>query len=95
MADSDKYTLVFGPGGTINVVADCNKASGIYKTVGSRMQIQLTPAILAACPSGSLSDQFIKNLGAATLYFTDDGSLYIELFADSGVMKFASAGPAK
>jgi heat shock protein HslJ len=95
VASPDKYTLVFRPDGTFNVVADCNKASGVYKTVGLRMQIQLTPATLATCPSGSRSDQFIKDLETATLYFTDEGFLYIELFADSGVMKFANAGPAK
>ncbi len=95
VANSDKYALVFRPDGTLSVAADCNKASGTYKTVGSLVQIQLTPATLTACSSGSLSDQFLKNLETATLYFIDDDSLYIELFADSGVMKFANAGPAK
>jgi len=34
-------------------------------------------------------------LSGAALYFFDDGNLYIDMFADSGVMKFASGGPAK
>ena len=93
--NSDKYTVVFQTDGKVNITADCNKVSGTYKTVGSRIQIQLGPSTMAACPPGSLSDQFLIGLGGAALYFMDDGNLFIEMFADSGVMKFANGGPAK
>ena len=49
----------------------------------------------AACPAGSWSDDFLQNLDGAALFFMEDGNLYIELFADSGVMKFANGGAAK
>jgi len=93
--NSDKYTVVFQTDGKVNITADCNKVGGTYKTVGSRIQIQLGPSTMAACPPGSLSDQFLIGLSGAALYFMDDGNLYIEMFADSGVMKFANGGPAK
>jgi heat shock protein HslJ len=95
IANSDKYTVVFQTDGKVNITADCNKVSGTYKTIGSRIQIQLGPSTMAACPPGSLSDQFLVGLRGAALYFMEDGNLYIEIFADSGVMKFASGGPAK
>jgi len=44
----------------------------------------------AMCPPGSLSDQFVKNLNAAGVWFVHDGDLYIDLFADSGTMRFAA-----
>jgi len=93
--NSDKYTVVFQTDGKVNITADCNKVGGTYKTVGSRIQIQLGPSTMAACPPGSMSDQFLIGLSGAALYFMDDGNLYIEMFADSGVMKFANSGPAK
>jgi heat shock protein HslJ len=91
----DKYTVVFQTNGQVNITADCNKVGGTYKTVGSRIQIQLGPSTMAACPPGSMADPFLAGLSGAALYFMDDGNLYIEIFADSGVMKFANGGPAK
>jgi heat shock protein HslJ len=93
--NSDKYTVVFQTDGKVNITADCNKVGGTYKTVGSRIQIQLGPSTMAACPPGSMADQFLIGLSGAALYFIEDGNLYIEMFADSGVMKFANGGPAK
>jgi heat shock protein HslJ len=91
----DKYTVVFQTNGQVNITADCNKVGGTYKTVGSRIQIQLGPSTMAACPPGSMADQFLVGLSGAALYFMDDGNLYIDMFADSGVLKFANGGPAK
>ncbi len=90
-----KYAVVFKADGKVEITADCNKAAGTYKLQGSRIQVQLGPATLAACPPGSMADQFLASLGSATLHFLDGDALYIELFADSGVMKFANGGPVK
>ena len=38
----------------------------------------------AACPPDSRSDQFVRLLGGAALYFFADGNLHIDLFADGG-----------
>lgn len=90
-----KYALVFQPDGKVQITADCNKATGVYKVQGSRIQIQVGPGTRVACPAGSLSEQFLENIGSAALYFFDGGALYVGLFADSGVMKFADGGPAR
>ena len=95
VANSDKYSVVFKPDGTLSIVADCNRASGTYKINGSQMQIKLDATRQAACPAGSLSSQFLKNLQASVLYFMDNGALFIDLAADTGTMKFVNAGAAK
>jgi heat shock protein HslJ len=48
---------------------------------------------LAACPEGSRSDDFIKNLGFAAVYFFQDGDLFIDMFADGGTLQLAPASP--
>jgi len=90
-----KYAVVFKADGKVEITADCNKAAGTYKLQGSRIQIQIGPSTLAACAPGSMADSFLASLGSATLHFLDGDALYIELFADSGVMKFANGGPVK
>lgn len=90
-----KYAVVFKADGKVEITADCNKAAGTYKLQGSRIQVQIGQSTLAACPPGSMADPFLASLGSATLHFLDGDALYIELFADSGVMKFANGGPVK
>lgn len=85
----DKYTLKLLPDGKVDVKADCNLASGTYQIDGSHISIEITITTLAACPEGSLGDQFIKDLNAAAIYFTEGGNLFIDLKFDSGTMKFA------
>jgi D-alanyl-D-alanine carboxypeptidase len=90
----ESYLLVFNDDGTLNVVADCNLASGSYEADGSSLTIQMGPMTLAACPEGSRSDQFVQFLGGAAIYFFEDGNLHIDLMADGGTMVFAPADPA-
>jgi heat shock protein HslJ len=44
------------------------------------------------CEEGSFGDDFVNYLGGSAGYFFADGFLYIDLFADSGTMKFKVAG---
>ena len=85
------YTLNFNEDGTVNIKADCNNAAGTYTTDGSSLKIALGPMTLAACPAESRSDDFIKNLGFAAIYFFQDGHLFIDLFADGGTLELAPA----
>ncbi len=87
----ENYTLTFNEDNTVNIVADCNNASGTY-TVAQSISIEVGPMTMAACPPDSLSDDYIKYLGSAAIYFFEDGNLYIDLFADGGTMAFTPAG---
>jgi D-alanyl-D-alanine carboxypeptidase len=86
------YTVTFNNDATLNIVADCNNANGSYVIAGSSITIQVGPMTMAACPEGSLSDDFVKNLASAAKYFFQDGYLYVDLMADGGVMRFDPAG---
>ena len=94
IGDPQNYVLNFNEDGTVNIVADCNNASGSYTTDGSSLSIQVGPMTMAACPPESRSDDFIKYLGFAAIHFYQDGNLYIDLFADGGTMAFAPTGEA-
>lgn len=93
MEQPASYTVTFNEDGTLNIVADCNNAAGSYSVDGSSLAVELGPMTLAACPPESRSDQFIQYLGAAAIYFFQDGSLFIDLFADGGTLEFAPADP--
>jgi len=44
---------------------------------------------MAACPEGSLEDEFVRELSGAAIYFMKDGDLFINLKYDSGTMGFS------
>ena len=44
---------------------------------------------MAACPEGSLEEEFVRGLSAATIYFIQEGDLYLDLKYDSGTMRFS------
>ena len=52
------------------------------------LSIEMGPMTMAACPEGSRSDEFVRLLGGAALFFFESGNLHIDLFADSGTMVF-------
>lgn len=91
----DKYTLqFFSADGKVAVKADCNKAAGSFTADGHNLIISLGPLTLTACPSGSLSDQFIKELGEVQSYLFEGDNLIMGWKMDSGSMRFARAGSA-
>lgn len=83
------YTVEFLSGGNLSVKADCNMVSGEYSVEESSISIEITASTLVACEPGSLSDQFIKDLTAAALYFFQDESLFIDMKFDRGTMNFS------
>ena len=85
----ENYQLTFQTDGTVDIKTDCNLASGTYTTEGKKISISVGPMTMAACPPGSRSEEFIKYLGYAAIYFFQDGDLLIDLFADGGTMRFA------
>lgn len=82
------YTLSFKADGVLEIKADCNNAGAAYVLTDNQIQIDVGPMTLVACPEASLSEDFIRYLGFARLYFLKDGSLYMDLMADGGTMKF-------
>ena len=88
--NSNNYRMQFEPDGTVTIQADCNQVSGTYTVDGSSITIQTGPTTLAACPPGSLGDQFVAQLTQAVIYFFQDENLFLDLQFDSGTMQFAT-----
>ncbi len=84
----EAYTVEFLADGKLSVQADCNRAMGTYKVDGSLLTLEVTGMTRAACPPGSLSDQFLEYLNNVVSYVFQDGDLYLALKFDSGIMKF-------
>ena len=87
-ADPNLYTLELLPEGRVSIRADCNQGGGVYTLNGSKLAIQITHTTMAACPPGSLEQQFIRYLNGAAGIFIKDHALYIDLQYDTGTMKF-------
>ena len=87
--DPSTYTLQFYGDGTISGTADCNNFAGSYLVQGSSLQIFIGPMTLAACPPGSLSDEYIQRLGEVRTFVFDGGDLVLNLMMDSGNMVFS------
>jgi heat shock protein HslJ len=85
----ERYTLELGPDGQVYVQADCNRLRGTYTLDDTHITIELTAGTRAACPADSLADEFVKELNAAAIHFTQGGELFIDLIYDSGTMRFA------
>lgn len=90
------YLLVFLPGGSYTIKADCNVGRGGYTREGSSLTLTPGPLTMAMCPEGSLSDDYVRLLlQTATYVFNDDGELVLNLKLDSGNMVFANGGPVE
>jgi heat shock protein HslJ/LysM repeat protein len=89
----NNYTVEFFPDGRVSAQADCNRANGTYTVDGSSISIEILQMTMAACPPGSLGDDFVKNLNEATIYFIEGKNLFVDLKFDSGTMKFSAVRP--
>ncbi len=87
-ANSENYTLKLLPDGKINMRADCNLGGGIYTLRGNEISIEITYTTRAACPPGSLEQDYIRDLNAAAIYFFKADALYVNLKNSAGTMKF-------
>jgi heat shock protein HslJ len=92
VAAPEKYTLQFFlADGKVAVKADCNNASGSFTADAHNLTISPGPMTRAACPPGSLSDQFIAELSQVQSYLFDGSDLILGWKVDSGSMRLAKA----
>jgi heat shock protein HslJ len=90
LENTENYTVQFREDGTLSAKADCNQKGGTYENPrGERsISIKISHSTMASCPEGSLEDEFVKGLSAATIYSIRNGDLYLDLKYDSGTMRF-------
>lgn len=87
--DPSQYTIILMPEGHLSVRLDCNAGGGSYVLDGSSLSLKVTHATPAACPLGSLAQDFMRDLAVARIAFMRDGELYLDLMYDTGTMRFA------
>jgi heat shock protein HslJ len=93
-SDPNNYLIEFLANGHVAVQADCNRVAGTYTANGDHLAITLGPSTLAACPPGSLGDEFVKQLVNISSYLFKGENLILEIKMDSGSMIFAPSVPA-
>jgi heat shock protein HslJ len=91
--DPNNYLIEFLADGQVAVQADCNRVAGTYVVTGNQLAITLGPSTLAACPPGSLGDEFVRQLGNISSYLFNGDNLILEIKLDSGTMTFAPSAP--
>jgi len=88
----ENYTAEFTDEGELFMQVDCNRAIGNFTVEDdSLLSVELGPTSLAACPEGSISDEYLRFMGSANSFFFRDDELIIELKFDSGAMVFLPA----
>ena len=88
--DPTSYTLDIKADGSVAIKADCNNAAGTIEVDGSAMALALGPMTLAACPEGSLGEDFVKQLGQVESFELQGNTLILTL-ADGATMELAAA----
>ena len=90
VAQPDRYTVRFQPGGKVAVGADCNQAAGTYTADNGVLIVIVTVSTLAQCPPDSQSEPFLALFESAiTFEFDSDGFLIVA--GDDGSLKLRAA----
>jgi heat shock protein HslJ len=87
IADPAQYEVVYGPGGALQVKADCNRASGSYTYDGGMVgsvRVQMGPTTLAECGPDSRSQELIQSLMAAQDFRVQPGGAELQLNMPAG-----------
>lgn len=88
--DPTRYTLDFRADGTVAIQADCNSATATASGEEGSLAIAVGAITAAECPEGSLSTEFVAQLGQVESFQVDGETLDLTL-ADGGVMTFQAA----
>lgn len=89
--DPARYTVTLGADGRANVRFDCNRGGGGYDIVEGGLTFGDLVSTRMACPPDSQDAVFARQLAAVRIFFVEGGELYLDLFADSGTMRFRAA----
>ncbi|MGE0467559.1 MAG: META domain-containing protein [Steroidobacteraceae bacterium] len=87
VAPEPPYTLEFATSSRLAGRADCNRYFGGYEADKGRIKVLAVGATRAACPPESISDEFLKMVGAATQYEIRNAQLRLS-GADGSALAF-------
>ena len=87
----ESYTLELQGAGKALVRADCNRGKATYKLDGRAIVIKVSGMTKVACPTGSLSERYVRALEAAVGQRVKGDTLFLDLPGEGGTMKFVRA----
>ncbi len=85
----ENYTVIFLPGGSAPITADCNQVGGTYSADGDSLTIVMGPSTMAFCGEDSLDQQYLALLSTVASFELDGEVLQLNLANDAGHMLFA------
>ena len=86
--DSENYTMLLSPDGSLSIMADCNMVNGSYTLDGSSLTIELGPSTMAFCGEESLDQLYLSFLANVERYSFEDGQIVLELKEGAGRITF-------
>jgi len=90
--DPSKYMLSFGEDGTAQIVADCNRGTGSWKSESaSQLEFGVIAATQAMCLPDSLHDVYMKQFEWVRSYVIEGGHLFLSTMADGSIIEFEPA----
>lgn len=87
-ANPENYTIELVNDSTLAAKLDCNRGSGRCVIDGKSIQIGPLATTRMMCPPGSMDSVFGKQLDGARIWFMHSDTLMLDLYADSGTMRF-------
>jgi heat shock protein HslJ len=85
------YTIRLLNDGQAIIKFDCNRGGGHYTIFQETLSFGPLFSTRMACPAGTHTARFMKDLQKVSSFFIEDQDLYLELPADSGTMRFQNA----
>jgi heat shock protein HslJ len=92
--DPSQYTVAFLPDGTLAIQAACTHAVGTYTVDHATMDLRIGEGTPGICPRGALMARFLRDLDQVTSHVFRDGTLYLALPMDAGILAFAPTSVA-
>jgi heat shock protein HslJ len=71
------YTLLLGPDGSVALRVDCNQGAGRFEVDAERLFFAPFATTRAACPPGTLDQDYLVQLGSAATYQLADDQLVV------------------
>ena len=90
IAVAERYTLLFDPGGKVDVRADCNRGSATYTLDGGALRIGPIALTRMACTPGSRDAEFLGELKVVSGQLFRGTDLVLLLNYDSGSMRLTT-----
>ncbi|MFO1318096.1 MAG: META domain-containing protein [Burkholderiales bacterium] len=85
--DPRRYTVEFLSEHRVAIKADCNRGQGAWTAKLAAISVGPVGYTKSICAGGSLGLEFARLLEAAQTWFVRDGSLYLELPRDRGMLR--------